>query len=126
MLDSSTLLPIIGATKTNFATISIPQTANGVNYTQGRPIGNGKCKAVMLRLNALFRNSTSAVYSPSTIYYSAGFYLGDQNRQEYEVLAGTNSPLIICNDLSEVWVRLSQAVLIVSELPLSLQMVIYE
>jgi len=124
MLDSSSLLMTLGATSTKFFTKQV-YSQGGVNYAQGFPIGNGKCKAVTLKVNALFRNVNSNIYTVLGNFYGGCIYVGDNNRQEYEVLAGIESPLIICNDLSEVWVRVGAEMLAASEKPLSIQVIVY-
>lgn len=102
MTNEDILLFSIGATKSSFFAIHVHAT---LTATQGIKIGSGKCKAVRLRLNALTRDTQTAIFSVDGVQNQGCFYLGDANRQEYEVLAGTDSPLILCNDLSEVWVR---------------------
>lgn len=94
--------------KTTF--LCVPVEAAGrfdvVNFITGKAIGNGKCKGVKLRFNFLQRDASTSNIPPDTVQNLACFYVGDANRQEYEALAGTDSPLILCNDLSEVWVRI--------------------
>lgn len=92
---------------TEFLTIALNKT-----LTAGIAIGQGECKAVRLKLNALQRNTALALQAGLFI----GFYYGDSERQEaeYSVLgvAGTSlnsiadwTPLIYCKDLSDVFIR---------------------
>lgn len=88
------LLQRAGITKTRFAALHIPSNVN-----QGIPIASqGKCKAVVLRLNAFELDTDTEITIPA-IYY------GDAQRQQYELITGINSQIIFCDDLSEVWVR---------------------
>lgn len=102
------ILALLGVTQTNYASIAVP-----VADIVGQPIGNGGCKAVILTFNLLARNGTSVVANTYSNYINPlnipyAIYYGDFNRQEHELLAGFNSPIIFCRDLSEVFVRQSQ------------------
>lgn len=82
-----------GITESEFLSIQVP-----VATLKGRPIGQGKCKAVVLRFNNLTRNDiTSVDFQP--IYY------GDSDGQEMELLRGETSEVIFATDLSNVYVR---------------------
>jgi len=94
-------------TKTRFATITVPVNDKGI------PLGQGKCKAVVLHLNYYLLNGNQNTQSMS---YAGGIYYGDSNQQTCELLFNTinaasnsintrSSNIIFCNDLSEVWVR---------------------
>lgn len=100
-------------TKTRFATITVP-----VN-DKGTPLGQGKCKAVVLHLNFYVLNGSDTQQSGGAGDEAGGIYYGDSNQQTCELLlsstaqATTNintrsSNIIFCNDLSEVWVRAKQ------------------
>lgn len=79
--------------ETVFLTVYVPQS-----LLKGKPIGFGECKAVRLRLNGNLRNTIT-----STGVFQ--FYYGDANLQEYEVLLGQESILIMTDRLEKVFVR---------------------
>lgn len=110
-----TLLALAGVTKTNY--ITVPVLANA---SKGIKLGNGGCKAVVLRLNQYARNTVTDTFGAT----KACFYIGDANRQEFEVLGGINSQVIFCNDLSEIWVRVPAAVTALGDV--NIQVMIYE
>ena len=83
---------------THFATVAIPATAS----QRGKPIGQGKCKAVILYLNSLVLNTTG---NEGTIKEQAQIYYGDNRSQFRELIRGQVSDIIFCKDLSEVYVR---------------------
>lgn len=66
---------------------------------EGVKIGEGKCKAVILRLN---NHESNVATVTSTLY----FYYGDSKSQIFEVLKGENSDIIFCTDLRQVFVRI--------------------
>lgn len=93
-----------GITRTEFFTLAVPYTPN-----VGIPIGQGACKAVVLKVNSLIRNSDDAPII-GTLYY------GDSKSQERELIGFTiggggifsysnSSDVIFCTDLSQVFVR---------------------
>lgn len=97
-------------TKTTFKTK--PIAASTGSTATGVPIGQGKCKAVRLRINALIRDSLN----PTSIY-NVGYY-GDSQAQENELFAGVDTtggnliayqsdwtPKIYCQNLEEIFVR---------------------
>jgi hypothetical protein len=95
-------------TKTRFATITVPVNDKGI------PLGQGKCKAVVLHLNYYVLNNSDVFQN--TDFNGSGIYYGDSNQQTCELLFNTTSQnaggintrssnIIFCNDLSEVWVR---------------------
>lgn len=86
------------ALKTIFKTIVIPTTA----LNQGIPIGQGKCKAVLLRLNNTILNNSAGTLIPVA---ERNVYYGDANGQFFELTNGQTSELILCEDLSEVYIR---------------------
>lgn len=91
--------------KTNFITLNVER----VNITadeQGFPLGNGKCSGVILRANILEPNGMGAKINLNTAGATVAFYVGDSNRQECEVQVGVDSPLFICSDLSEIFIRI--------------------
>lgn len=95
-----------GITRTRFSSIVIQS-----NEKQGQPIGQGKCKAVILKAN---HHKTYALDDPQLIFFAGKFYYGDQHQQTNEYLVNTNSTatdtntrdseLIFCKDLKDVWV----------------------
>lgn len=88
------LLQRAGITKSRFIGFNIPS-----NLNQGIPLATqGKCKAVVIRLNK-FEIDTDTEIAVPAIYY------GDAQRQQYELITGINSQIIFCDDLSEVFVR---------------------
>jgi len=91
--------------KTNFITLNVER----VNITadeQGFPLGSGKCSGVILRANVLKPNGIGSKVALNTAGAGAVFYVGDSNRQECEVQVGVDSPLFICSDLSEIFIRI--------------------
>lgn len=112
---NETLLPLLNITQTEFFTVQLKASAN----VRGIPIGTGACKAVRLRVNVLVRNSQTATpiaANERLVYY------GDRNSQEFELYAGDgvmftpSSELIICQDLSEVYIRSNGAANVVQVL----------
>lgn len=92
--------------KTNFFTIAF-ENKLPPNFNEfGMPIGNGKCKAVILRTNLMARNKSDIKVPSNSTGATVAFYVGDQNSQEYEVMIGQDSPLFLCNDLSEIFIRM--------------------
>lgn len=84
-----------GLTRTRSFYVIVPE-----NDEQGIPIGKGACKAVILRLNK-YRYNTKNVSKVEYIYF------GDSNAQQFELDIGEESQLIVCQDLSEIYVRTS-------------------
>lgn len=96
-------------TKTRFITTPITFTPN-----TGIPVGEGACKAVRLRVNALGHNLAAAFQG-----FQAAVYYGDARSQENELIFaatrdGANkllfyqsewTPLIYCQNLEEVFIR---------------------
>lgn len=67
---------------------------------QGVALGNGKCKAVILKFNSFVRNDTAGLaVAPTYIYF------GDSQSTERELLRGVSSDVIFCNDLNEITIR---------------------
>lgn len=97
--------------KTRFITVPVKLTPD-----YGIPIGQGKCSAVRLRINAFQRNSTGLAQFGAN---AAGLvYYGDAQSQENELTAIADvtagriqfqinnwSPKIYCEHLEEVLVR---------------------
>lgn len=82
------------ATVSTFTTIPLE-----VGQTKiGTPLGQGKCKAVRLRLNNYDRNTENKV----TIEY---IYYGDAKAQEMELRLDTTSHLIITDNLNKIYIR---------------------
>ena len=101
------LLLLRGITKTRFASLNLTAA-----MVAGIPLGQGKCKAVLLRANHY------QTYTASTVQGAASglkFYYGDKNQQTIEYLLNPNttagdtnqrdSQLIFCEDLQDVYVR---------------------
>lgn len=84
-----------GITKTDTHTLPVTQT-----LISGIPVGQGACKAIVLRLNSNIRNNTAAGLVTATY-----FYWGDAQKQENEVLRGIDSIVIFCKNQEEVFVR---------------------
>jgi hypothetical protein len=84
-----------GICKTEFATIPI-----SANNNRGVPLGQGRVKAIILRLNKYERNSVNG-----TAIVQTQVYYGDESRQEYELIQGVDSNIIFCTDLQEVYIR---------------------
>lgn len=82
-------------TETEYKTVPVPQT-----LAQGMKIGEGKCKAVVLRLNRFTRNNIAGVEVAATY-----FYYGDSQKIERECLRGESTDIIFCTNLDQVWVR---------------------
>jgi hypothetical protein len=82
-------------TQSEHKTIPVPQTTE-----QGTQISEGKCKAVILRLNRFTRNDTAGGEVAATY-----FYYGDSQKIERECLRGESSDIIFCTDLNQVYVR---------------------
>lgn len=86
---------------TQFETITIPASAN----LAGIPLGQGKCKAVKLLLNNYVLNTETATAVADAQRVA---YYGDRTRQNAELPRNVNglwSPVIFCEDLSDVYVR---------------------
>jgi hypothetical protein len=101
-------------TETAFSSVIVKS-----NVLQGQPIGQGACKAVILRANKFLTYSDA----PDTYNGDAGvggrankFYYGDSKQQTFEYLLNVDnanrtlgntkdSEIIYCKDLSDVWVR---------------------
>lgn len=96
--------------KTRFISVPINTSSN-----TGIPIGQGACKAVRLKLNALIRNAKTGL----NVFVSSAYY-GDSQSQECELVAGFNpiggltatlfyqsewTPKIYCQNLEEVFIR---------------------
>lgn len=95
-----------GITRTEFFTLAVPYTPD-----KGIPIGQGACKAVVLKVNALTRNDTNV--------FVTHMYYGDSKGQERELIGACGtaaagdpitynfgaSEVIFCTDLSQVFVR---------------------
>lgn len=95
--------------RTKFLTVPVAQTPN-----VGIPIGEGRCSAVRLKINAFERNNLN---TPIGVPAILGYY-GDSQAQECELLAGAEitagefqyiisnwTPKIYCKNLEEVFVR---------------------
>lgn len=89
------LLMSAGISKTTFKTLPVKETNN-----VGISIGQGACKAVIIKLNFFMRNAED-----SAEQIIEQIYIGDTNAQEFELLTGTNSPVIFCENLEEIFVR---------------------
>lgn len=99
-----------GITKTKFASLNLEAA-----MVAGVPLGQGKCKAVLLRANH-YQTYTSTVQGAAT---GLKFYYGDKNQQTIEYLLNPNttagntnqrdSQLIFCEDLQDVYVRFVDA-----------------
>lgn len=81
--------------KSNTFTVPVAQTID-----KGIKLGEGQCKAVILRLNNFLRNSTDG-----TAIAASYFYYGDAQKQERECLRSVSSDIIFCTDLNQVFVR---------------------
>lgn len=114
-------------TKTRFATITVPVNDKGI------PLGQGKCKAVVLHLNYFLLNDNEFTQNDGGT--AGGIYYGDSNQQTCELLFNTtpattlgintrSSNIIFCNDLSEVWVRGKTTD--AGTTPFQLEVIIYE
>lgn len=88
-------LGFLGITRTEFRTIDVPLSADA-----GKEIGQGRCTAVKLRLNRIRYNLIAG--TPQDCLF---IYYGDRNNQRWELERGETSELIICKDLSEVYVK---------------------
>lgn len=98
-----------GLTRTRFSSVIVKSDIN-----RGVPIGQGKCKAVILKANHFLTYETD----PQLISNSGKFYYGDQQQQTKEYLVNTNtvagdtntksSEIIFCKDLKDVWVRVCE------------------
>jgi hypothetical protein len=80
---------------TRFTSVTVP-----ADNTQGLPIGQGACKAVILKLNRYVFNSTNG-----TEQGVEQMYIGDAQAQDWELERGRSSDIIFCKDLNEVFVR---------------------
>lgn len=92
------LLHEMNIVTTQIKTIVIPATSDLI----GMPLGIGKCSAVVLYLNRYVYNTTTATEIPANqriIYY------GDKESQARELIAGLQSDIIFCKDLSDVYIR---------------------
>ena len=104
------VLALLGVKQTNFFTIEAPS-----NDTLGAPIGIGACKAVILKFNYFNRNVVplaANAYSINITDFPASSYVmyyGDRNRQEVELFAGLESPILFVRDLQDIWVRIATA-----------------
>lgn len=87
------LLERLGITKTETHSILIK-----ANTQVGVTLGEGACKAVVLRLNNFNLNLTS-------VTTATHFYWGDNQQQDNEVLRGINSQIIFCTDQNQVKIR---------------------
>jgi len=89
-------------TETRTITVTVP--ASGVD--KGFPIGQGRCKAVILRLNNYLYNTTTNALTPTN---QGLLYYGDSSQQRFELIRSAssdiNSELIICSDLNQVWIK---------------------
>lgn len=113
-----------GITRTRFASINLDAA-----MLSGVPLGQGKCKAVLLRANHYQTYTASTVQGAAT---GLKFYYGDKNQQTVEYLLNPNttagntnqrdSQLIFCEDLQDVWVRFVDA----APETLEIQITIYE
>lgn len=83
----------IGMTKTRTFYLLVPE-----NNVQGIEIGKGACKGVIIRLNK-YKNNTDDASAVLYVYY------GDSTAQQYELEQGKESQLILCTDLSQIYVR---------------------
>lgn len=110
-------------TKTEFSSV----TLQAATPDYGIPIGQGKCKAVILRYNQYERNSRTTLLESTHIYY------GDSNRQEFELISNEagnriapfNSEIIFCDNLEDVFVRAASNDDF-NKFPLTVQILIYK
>lgn len=104
------ILALLGVKQTNYLTVDVPSNDNA-----GAAIGVGGCKAVILRFNYFNRNVVplaANAYSINITGFPASSYVlyyGDANRQETELFAGFDSPIIFAEDLQDIWVRIATA-----------------
>jgi hypothetical protein len=96
--------------RTQFATVIIPASA----LLEGLPLGIGKCVGVELQLNSYVLNTTTAAQVAVNLF---NIYYGDSGSQAFELAIGnnvvatgspspqSNSGMIYCKDLSEIYVR---------------------
>jgi hypothetical protein len=101
-----------GITKTRFTSLNL-----NAGMIAGVPLGQGKCKAVLLKANhyETYTQDRAAQGSAQDLK----FYYGDKNQQTVEYLVNPNeaadntnqrdSQLIFCEDLQDVWVRFADA-----------------
>lgn len=98
-IEKMAMIGFLGIDRTEFQTIAIP----AVSLERGMPLGIGKCTAVILRLNLIQLNALSGAAGNAVVQV----YYGDRNSQLFELIRGSNSELIICKDLSEIYIRTS-------------------
>jgi len=98
-IERYALLKQLGVTRTRFTTVIVPATA----VDKGFALGEGKCKAVVLQINALVYNSATLTSIPNS---QKGLYYGDSNQQRLELFAFlTTSEVFICKDLSDIYIK---------------------
>lgn len=98
-------------TRTQFETIHLP----ALNLS-GQPIGQGKCKGVILLAN--FYQRDTVVAQP---FANRTFYYGDRTRQDTQWQGFAYASIYVpCKDLSEVYVRAAAV-----GSPVSVQVMIY-
>lgn len=98
-LNNLNLMLARGIYRTQFESVPVP-----FNNLRGVQIGEGKCIAVILHLNAFHFNDAE-------LGDAGGFciYYGDRNKQQRELQSGNSSPILFVNDLSEIYVRAATA-----------------
>lgn len=99
----------LDANTTTWLTIPVKKPTTTVTK-QGVSLGQGPCSAVRLSVNAYAHDTSPAALVVATNFF---IYYGDVTRQEKELIIVDNaghvntfdSGLILCRDLSEVFVR---------------------
>lgn len=115
-LNNLNLMLARGIYRTQFESVVVPS-----DNTRGIQIGEGKCIAVILHLNRYIYNypavteiaNTDGVYTDLVLGQSGEtgrngvlyVYYGDRNKQQRELAAGETSPILFCEDLSEIYVK---------------------
>lgn len=84
--------------KTIFKTVIIPASAG--NF--GKPIGDGKCLGVIIKNNAYILNGAALTNIPASERF---LYVGDMSGQFWQLVSNSSTDLILCEDLSEIYVR---------------------
>lgn len=69
---------------------------------KGIPLGQGKCLAVRMYLNSLVNNTQTATATAANLRQ---IYYGDSDNQPIELIAGTYTHLLYCQDLQDIFVR---------------------
>lgn len=87
---------------TRFGVVDVPISS----FRAGFPLGRGKCKAVLFKPALYALNTTTGNTLPTSA--QRWIYIGDGNSQDFEVLevgGGEAEAIVLCQDLSEVYVR---------------------